>query len=40
MKGYYRITKAEFYEMGGLSNPLLARRMISGKWQHYARAAA
>lgn len=35
-KGSYRITKAEFYRMGGLRNSKLWRRQdAAGRWQHF-----
>lgn len=36
MVGRTRITKREFYDMGGFSNPRLFRRQRkSGAWQYY-----
>lgn len=30
-----KITKREFYYLGGFSNSKLFRKMVSGKWQYY-----
>ena len=30
-----RISKELFDHLGGLQNPLLYRRMVSGKWQYF-----
>lgn len=30
-----KITKREFYNLGGFSNPELFRKMISNKWVYY-----
>lgn len=30
-----KISKAEFYNLGGFSNPKLFRKMISGRWFYY-----
>lgn len=30
-----KISKAEFYNLGGFSNPKLFRKMISGRWLYY-----
>lgn len=35
MKGYYRISKSDFYAYGGFSNPDLFRKMIGNVWVHY-----
>lgn len=31
-----KITKSEFYEMGGFSNPKLFRITRYGKWQYFS----
>lgn len=35
--GSTRITKAEWQRLGGLRNPLLWRRQVGSRWQHYRR---
>ena len=30
-----RITKKEFYDLGGLSHPRTYRRMVGGVWKYY-----
>lgn len=37
MMGYTKITKAEFYTMGGFSNPHLVRVSRSGSWAYYQK---
>ena len=37
MNGYTKITKAEFYKMGGFSNPQLVRLSRSGVWVYYQK---
>jgi hypothetical protein len=36
--GYTRITKAEFYRLGGFSNPRLVRKEIGQSWAYFTRA--
>lgn len=33
--GYQKITKKEFYSLGGFSNPNLFRKMVNGAWQYF-----
>jgi hypothetical protein len=35
--GNLRVSKWEWYERGGLSNPALFRRMRSGAWQYFVK---
>lgn len=39
MTGYTKITKEEFYKMGGFSNPRLVRVSRSGSWVYYQNKA-
>jgi hypothetical protein len=30
-----KISKREFYDMGGFANPKLYRKMVGGAWNHF-----
>jgi len=38
MTGYTRITKAEFYNAGGFSNPAQHRKQKGTAWAYYRKA--
>jgi hypothetical protein len=35
MIGHTRISKKDFYESGGMANPMLYRKMVNLQWQYY-----
>jgi hypothetical protein len=37
MYGYTKITKAQFYRLGGFSNPQLVRVTRDGDWAYYQK---
>lgn len=37
MKGYYPISRREFYAQGGFSNPYLVRRLHGSMWRYFRR---
>jgi hypothetical protein len=37
MKGYYRITRKQFYTLGGFSNSLNVRKQLGRSWSYWRR---
>jgi hypothetical protein len=37
MYGYKKITKEQFYRLGGFSNPALVRVTRNGEWAYYQK---
>lgn len=37
MQGYTKITKAQFYNHGGMSNPRFFRVTRKGEWAYFSR---
>lgn len=38
MIGHIKISKDQFYRLGGFSNPDLFRKEINGSWAHFKRS--
>jgi hypothetical protein len=38
MVGYTKITKKQFYALGGFSNPALVRKQAGKVWAYYQKA--